>query len=176
MGTLNLSNGVSLSATGTTFGNSAASWSDAPHGTIIQYKYRNVANNPFYTSSSTAVDIDNFYVDITPRSATNLLVVSTNFTAANNVAGGYGRYQIVDSNVSGTPKWSTNTYMGSSHYYAPHSTQQWLEVVLKHTNVAGTTNPMRLQFQVRVSGGGGTLDLRWSGGDDRIVEVYEVAQ
>ena len=66
--------------------------------------------------------------------------------------------------------------MGSSHYYAPHSTQQWLEVVLKHTNVAGTTNPMRLQFQVRVSGGGGTLDLRWSGGDDRIVEVYEVAQ
>lgn len=36
MGTLNLSNGVSLSATGTAFGNSAASWSDAPIGTIIK--------------------------------------------------------------------------------------------------------------------------------------------
>ena len=39
MGTLNLSNGVSLSATGTAFGNSAASWSDAPAGTIIKVSY-----------------------------------------------------------------------------------------------------------------------------------------
>ena len=40
MGTLNLVNRVTLSATGTIFGNSAASWSDAPPGTIIQYFYR----------------------------------------------------------------------------------------------------------------------------------------
>ena len=49
------------------------------------------------------------------------------------------------------------------------------EVVLKHTNVAGTTNAMRLQFQVLIASGG-TLTLNWSGNDDRIVEVYEVAQ
>ena len=169
MGTLNLGGGVN-------FVGSSGNLVGAPPGTIIQYQYRKVANNVFNTSSSTAVDVDDFYVDITPRSATNLLVVSTNFTAANNAASGYCRYDIVDSNVSGTPKWSSNTFMGSSHYYAPHSTQQWLEVVLKHTNVAGTTNPMRLQFQVRVAGGGGTIDLRWSASDDRIVEVYEVAQ
>ena len=174
MGTLNLSNGVSLSATGTVFGNNADSWSDAPPGTIIQYKYRKVRNSVFSTSSTTEVDLGDFYVDITPKNANNLLVVSTNFTAGLNDADGYGRYSIADAKNSNT-KWSTNTYMGSSNYYAPHSPSQWLEAVLKHTNVAGTTNPMRLQFQVRI-GGGGTLSLQWSESDDRIVEVYEVAQ
>ena len=174
MGTLNLGTGVKLSSSGTAFGNSAASWSDAPPGTIIQYQYRKGTNTSFTTSSNTMTDLDTFYVDITPKNANNLLVVSTNFTAALNDADGYGRYQIVDANNSDT-KWSTNTYMGASHYYAPHSSQMWLEVVLKHTNVAGTTNAMRLQFQALVASGG-TLSLNWSASDDRIVEVYEVAQ
>ena len=174
MGTLNLGTGVKLSSSGTAFGNSAASWSDAPPGPIIQYQYRNVTNNSFTTSSTTEVDLSDFYVDITPRSATNLLVVSTNFTAGLNDPDGYARYSIVDANNSDT-KWNTNTYMGASNYYANHSPQQWLEVVLKHTNVAGTTNSMRLEFQVRI-GGGGTLDCQWSNSDHRTVEVYEVAQ
>ena len=145
-----------------------------PAGSVIQYQYRYGTNYTFTTSSTSMTDLDDFYVDITPRSATNLLVVSTNFTAALNDADGYARYRIVDSNNSDT-KWSSNTYMGASHYYAPHSTQQWLEVVLKNTNVAGTTNAMRLQFQVQINNGG-TLDLRWSSGDARVVEVYEIAQ
>ena len=174
MGTLNLSSGVALSANGTAFGNSAASWSDAPPGTIVQYKYRPVVNSIFTTASTSMIDLDDFYVDIEPKNANSLLVVSTNFTAALNDADGYARYRIVDANNSDT-KWNSNTYMGSSHYYAPHSTQQWLEVVLKHTNVAGTTNAMRLQFQLQINSGG-TLSLEWSAADDRIVEVYEVAQ
>ena len=174
MGTLNLGTGVKLSSSGTAFGNSAASWSDAPPGTIIQYKYRTVTNSAFTTSSTSPTDITDFYVDITPKNANNLLVVSTNFTAGLNDADGYGRYRIVDANNSDT-KWNTNTYMGSSNYYAAHSPSQWLEVVLKHTKVAGTTNAMRLQFQVVVASGG-TLNLSWSASDHRIVEVYEVAQ
>ena len=174
MGTLNLSNGVSLSATGTVFGNNAGSWSDAPPGTIIQYQYRKVTNNIFFTASTTEVDLSDFYVDITPKNANNLLVVSTNFTAGHSANSGYCRYQIVDANNSDT-KWSSNSFMGASHYYAPHSPSQWLEVVLKHTKVAGTTNAMRLHFQVVVANGG-TLTLNWSANDDRIVEVYEVAQ
>ena len=174
MGTLNLSSGVALSATGTAFGNSAASWSDAPPGTIIQYQYRKGTNTTFTTASTSMTDLDTFYVDITPKNANNLLVVSTNFTAALNDADGYARYQIVDANNSDT-KWSSNDFMGASHYYAPHSSQMWLEVVLKHTKVAGTTSAMRLQFQVQINSGG-TLSLNWSASDDRIVEVYEVAQ
>lgn len=174
MGTLNLGTGVQLSSSGTAFGNSAASWSDAPPGTIIQYQHRTVSNSSFSTSNNTPTDLTDFYVDITPKNANNLLVVSTNFTAGLNDADGYGRYRIVDSNNSDT-KWSSNTYMGSSNYYANHSPRQWLEVVLKHTNVAGTTNAMRLQFQVVVASGG-TLDLQWSESDDRIVEVFEVAR
>jgi len=174
MGTLNLGTGVKLSSSGTAFGNSAASWSDAPPGTIIQYQYRKGTNTTFTTSSTSMTDLNDFYVDITPKNANNLLVVSTNFTAGHSANSGYCRYQIVDANNSDT-KWSSNMFMGASHYYAPHSPSQWLEVVLKHTKVAGTTNAMRLQFQVVVANGG-TLTLNWSANDDRIVEVYEVAQ
>ena len=174
MGTLNLGTGVKLSSSGTAFGNSAASWSDAPPGTIIQYQYRKVTNSVFNTASTSMTDLSDFYVDITPRASGNLLVVSTNFTAGLNDNDGYARYRIVDANNSDT-KWSSNTYMGASHYYAPHNPRQWIEVVLKHTNLAGTTNAMRLQFQLQVNSGG-TLDLQWSESDDRIVEVYEVAQ
>ena len=167
MGTLNLGGGA-------TFVGSNGNLIDAPPGTIIQYKHRTVVNSTFSTSSTSPTDISNFYVDITPKNANNLLVVSTNFTAGLDDADGYGRYRIVDAKNSNT-KWNTNTYMGSSNYYAPHSPSQWLEVVLKHTNVAGTTNPMRLQFQVVVASGG-TLHLGWSASDHRTVEVYEVAQ
>ena len=145
-----------------------------PAGSMVQYQYRYGTNYNFSTTSSSMTDLTDFYVDIAPKSATSLLVVSTNFTAALNDADGYARYRIVDSN-NGDAQWSSNTYIGSSHYYAPHSTQQWLEVVLKNTNVAGTTNTMRLQFQVQINSGG-TLDLRWSSSDDRIIEVYEIAQ
>ena len=167
MGTLNLGGGAN-------FVGSNGNLIDAPPGTIIQYQYRKGTNTSFTTSSTSPTDLNDFYVDITPRSATNLLVVSTNFTAGLNDADGYGRYLIVDANNSDT-QWSSSTYMGASNYYANHSPSQWLEVVLKHTNVAGTTNAMRLQFQVQINNGG-TLDLQWSSSDDRIVEVYEVAQ
>ena len=166
MGTLNLG-GATLSAVG-------GNWTDAPPGTIIQYQYRKGTNTTFTTSSTSMTDLNDFYVDITPKNANNLLVVSTNFTAGHSANAGYCRYRIVDANNSDT-KWSTNTFMGSSHYYAPHSPSQWLEVVLKHTKVAGTTNAMRLHFQVLIANGG-TLTLNWSASDDRIVEVYEVAQ
>ena len=167
MGTLNLGGGAN-------FVGSNGNLIDAPPGTIIQYQYRKGTNTSFTTSSTSPTDLNDFYVDITPRNANNLLVVSTNFTAGLNDADGYGRYSIADAKNSNT-KWSTNTYMGSSNYYAPHSPSQWLEVVLKHTKVAGTTNAMRLHFQVVVANGG-TLTLNWSANDDRIVEVYEVAQ
>ena len=167
MGTLNLGGGA-------TFVGSNGNLIDAPPGTIIQYQYKKRTNTNFSTSSTSPTDLNDFYVDITPRNANNLLVVSTNLTAGLNDADGYGRYRIVDANNSNT-KWSSNTYIGASNYYAAHSPSEWVEVVLKHTNVAGTTNPMRLQFQVVVASGG-TLSLNWSASDDRIVEVYEVAQ
>ena len=167
MGTLNLGGGA-------TFVGSNGNLIDAPRGTIIQYQYKKGTNTNFTTSNTSPTDLNDFYVDITPRNANNLLVVSTNLTAGLNDADGYGRYRIVDANNSNT-KWSSNTYIGASNYYAAHSPSEWVEVVLKHTNVAGTTNPMRLQFQVVVASGG-TLSLNWSASDDRIVEVYEVAQ
>jgi len=169
MGTLNL-------GTGTQFVGGTNGLTNSPPGTVIQYQYRFGTNHDFTTADTSLTDLNDFYVDITPRSANNLLVVSTNFTAALNDADGYGRYRIVDAN-NGDAQWSNDTFLwvGASHYYAPHSTQQWLEVVLKHTAVAGTTNTLRLQFQVQINSGG-TLSLNWSADDARVVEVYEIAQ
>lgn len=141
-------------------------------GHVVQYKYRSPANNEgFSTTSSSMVDVTNYYVDITPKSASNLLV----FTAPiwhlpTGNSGGYSRWRVVDSNNSDAV-WNLTNFIGSAGYLGT----KWENVTLMHTNVAGTTNAMRLQVQVRVTGGG-TLDLVWSSNETKTVAVMEIAQ
>ena len=141
-------------------------------GHVVQVKYRNIINNNFSSTSSDFTDIDNWYVDITPKSSSNIIVVQTTITMNLNDQDGYGRMRIVDSNNSDT-KWSTNVRMGSAAYY--QSTSVWLDYPYFHINTAGTTNAMRLQFQAAVISGG-TLTNNWSNSDDRIVMAMEIAQ
>ena len=141
-------------------------------GHVVQVKYRNIINNNFSSTSSDFTDIDNWYVDITPKSSSNIIVVQTTITMNLNDQDGYGRMRIVDSNNSDT-KWSTNVRMGSAAYY--QSTSAWLDYPYFHINTAGTTNAMRLQFQAAVISGG-TLKNQWSNSDDRIVMAMEIAQ
>jgi len=141
-------------------------------GHVVQVKYRNVINNNFSSASSNYTDIDNWYVDITPKSSSNIIVVQTTITMKLNDQDGYGRLRIVDSNNSDT-KWNTNDRIGSAAYY--QTTTAWLDYPYFHINTAGTTNAMRLQFQVQVMSGG-TLTNQWSDSDDRIVMAMEIAQ
>jgi hypothetical protein len=99
MGTLNLSNGVSLSATGTAFGNSAASWSDAPPGTIIQCKS--------YVDDSavlvTGVSVSDTWTDtgmqitIEPRKSNSLLVIQSTIRWQSSESPSHLRMRIFDS-------------------------------------------------------------------------------
>ncbi len=141
-------------------------------GHVVQVKYRNVINNNFSSSSSDFTDIDNWYVDITPKSSSNIIVVQTTITMNLNDQDAYARIRIVDSNNSDT-KWNTNDRMGSAAYY--QSTSVWLDYPYFHINTAGTTNAMRLQFQAQVISGG-TLTNAWSNADDRMIMAMEIAQ
>ena len=141
-------------------------------GHVVQVQYRAVANNGFTTTSSSMTDITNWYVDITPKFSNSILVWQTTITLLLDNLAAYGRFRIVDSNNSDT-QWSSNSYMGSSSFYQP--TAGMIDYPFLHANTAGTTNSMRLQFQAQVNSGG-TLSNSWSGGDNRIVMVTEIAQ
>ena len=140
-------------------------------GHVIQYQYRSPTNTGFSTTSSTMVDFTDYYVDITPKSASNLLV----FTAPiwhrpSETSGAYSRWRVVDSNNSDAV-WNLTNFIGSAGYL----NTAWENMPLMHTNTAGTTNTMRLQVQCRVTGGG-TLTLNWSGNETKTLSVMEIAQ
>ena len=141
-------------------------------GHVVQVQYRAVANNGFSTTSASMVDVTNWYVDITPKFSNSILVWQTTITLLLDNLAAYGRFRIVDSNNSDT-QWSSNSYMGSSSFYQP--TAGMIDYPFLHANTAGTTNSMRLQFQAQVNSGG-TLSNSWSGGDNRIIMVTEIAQ
>ena len=141
-------------------------------GHVVQVQYRAVANNGFSTTSASMVDVTNWYVDITPKFSNSILVWQTTITLLLDNLAAYGRFRIVDSNNSDT-QWSSNSYMGSSSFYQP--TAGMIDYQFLHANTAGTTNSMRLQFQAQVNSGG-TLSNSWSGGDNRIIMVTEIAQ
>ena len=140
-------------------------------GHVVQYQYRSPGNTGFSTSSSTMVDMTNYYVDITPKSASNLLVfTSTIWHIPTATSGAYSRFRIVDSNNSDAV-WNLTNFIGSAGYLGTN----WQNMPIIHTNTAGTTNAMRLQIQCRVTGGG-TLDIGWSGNETKTVAVMEIAQ
>lgn len=140
-------------------------------GNVVQYKYRSPTNTGFNTTSSTMVDLTDYYVDITPKSASNLLVfTSTIWHIPTGTSGAYSRFRIVDSNNSDAV-WNLTNFIGSGGYLGT----KWENMPIMHTNTAGTTNAMRLQVQCRVTGGG-TLDISWSGNETKTVAVMEIAQ
>lgn len=168
---LNTASGTSIAlASGKTLDASAGTLTPSA-GQIVQYQNRNSITNGFTTSSSTFVDLTDYYVDITPTSATNLLRFhATIWHLPTGTSSAYSRYQIVDSNNSDT-KWNELNFVGSAGYL--HT--GWENLTICHTRTAGTTNTMRLQIQVRVTGGG-TMNMNWSSNERRGIEVMEIAQ
>ena len=139
---------------------------------MIQYEHRLPNNTGFSTTSSTMVDITNFYVDITPKYSNSLLIFEVTLDSKSDTAVAYARYRLVDSNNSDT-QMHPSGYIGQSNYYA--GTSEWLTTSLRSTFVSGTTSTMRLQLQMQLNSGG-TFEMSWSGSDERVVQVTEIAQ
>jgi len=168
---LNTASGTSIAlASGKTLDTSGGTLKPST-GQIVQYQHRNVLTDGFSTASSSFVDVTDYYVDITPTSSSNLLAFhATIWHQPSGTSNAYSRWQVVDSNNSDT-RWHTLNFIGS----AGHLGTSWQNLVLSHTRTATTTSTMRLQIQVRVTGGG-TCQMNWSTNENRILEVYEIAQ
>ena len=110
MGTLNLSNGVSLSGSGTKFSNGATSYGDLPAGSVLQTVY---ASTTTEESNSNSSYITWFGCTWTPISSTSHKIITVNairlivgegleanfrITDGTNVT---HRYRIYNDNVSG---------------------------------------------------------------------------
>lgn len=150
----------------------AASGKLLPVGHVVDYQRRNfVVNNIGSTTSGSMVNVTGVYVDITPKSSTNLLVFKTDIMTRVGTSGNYCRFDIYDTNASSI--WNTGLYAQSSNYYA--NTLEFESLHISHANTAGTTSTMRLQLRSLVTGGA-TLFLDWSSSDQRTVEVWEIAQ
>ena len=165
MGTLNLSSGVALSATGTAFGNSAASWSDAPPGTIIQTVSATTTTE--LSTSSTSYQTW-FGVTWTPRQ-TNSHKIITVFSIRNRLSANVEiNYRIYDG-TNNTDRWRMYNASASVFFLAPTMSWHWTQ---SHT--AGV--PVTFSAQAR-DGGGGTGSVIWgdNGGTSTIV-VQEIAQ
>ena len=139
---------------------------------MIQYEHRFANNTGFNTTSASMTDITNFYVDITPKYANSLLVFECTLDSKGDTGNNYARYRVVDSNNSDTVM-NTNTYIGQSNYYA--GTSEWLTTSLRSVFVSGTTSTMRLQLQMQLNNGG-LFEMNWSGSDQRVLQVTEIAQ
>ena len=140
-------------------------------GHVLQVQYNSVGNTGFSTTSSTDVAVTGFNVNITPKFSNSLIVFSTEIHGRPSAdANAYIRFSIVDS-LNNNTQWNSGTFAASEGYLQTG----WITTPINHTNVAGTTNAMRLQLMVRVTGGG-TYDISWSGGDIRTVQAMEIAQ
>ena len=139
---------------------------------MIQYEHRLPNNTGFSSTANSMTDITNFYVDITPKYATSLLLFECTLDSKCTTNNAYGRFRVVDSNNSDTVV-HTNTYVGQSGYWA--GTSEFTTTSIRTTFVAGTTSTMRLQVQVQLNNGG-TFEMGWSGSDQRVVQVTEIAQ
>ena len=136
---------------------------------VIQSQSRANVNTTWSTTSSSMVDVDGFYVDITPKFTDSILVWECTLTANINDNDGYARFRVVDSNNSDA-KFNSNTYCGTMCYLA--GTDEWIEAPIRARNTPGTTSAMRLQLQVQVNSGG-TFSMNWSGSDHRVIQVTE---
>ena len=119
MGILNLSGDVALSGNGTAFGNSAASWSDAPPGTIIQTVFGTTsAEVQSTTTSYAAIGLN---ATITPnRSDSKILILASIqlriFTDTNDNGASIG----IRKTISGT---QTNILTRSQGYEVGYTTR-----------------------------------------------------
>mgnify|MGYP001162220120 FL=1 len=90
MGTLNLGS-VSLSANGTAFSNSAATWSDAPAGTVIQVVAEH--GNTAFSAQTTSYVQTPVTCTITPRVSTSNILVRQCVSSWEG-SGAYGYRQV----------------------------------------------------------------------------------
>ena len=167
MGTLNLgTGGVALSASGTEYSNSAATWSDAPPGTIIQMVHSTTTSEQTTTSSSYQ---DFMSCSITPRSS-------------------YSYYHIyvfpirteIRTTIEGNVRVSDGTNTTERYRYQTDSTNGYYTLApiswfWPQTQTAGTSVTFTVQCRDGSGSSSDSITMGDNGSTSRIV-IYEIDQ
>jgi len=148
------------------------SWNSSTHGTwygaggdaSANYDY---AGNPYASFTGTCrYPCMNF----TAMYASSIIVVEYDWSFKNDSSAGYIRGRTFD--LYGNTRKSPNAHCMGGGYYA--GTSEWTEIHFKDAFLAGTTNEMKLEIQVYLASAGTTY-FGWSGSDNRVMSVKEVA-
>jgi len=165
MGTLNLSSGVALSASGTAFGNSAASWSDAPPGTIIQTVNATTSTELSTSSSDYQTWISKEW---TPRSSTSHKIITV-FAIRLIVAPSMEANIRINDGTTETDRWRLYNDTSGNFWYNPVLSWYWPQ-----THTAGT--PITFNAQCR-DGNGQSTNVTWGdNGSTSTMVIQEIAQ
>ena len=166
MGTLNLSSGVALSANGTAFGNSAASWSDAPPGTVIQ-TVNATTTTELQTSSSSYQTW--FSKEWTPRSSTSHKIITV-FAIRLVVGTGMESNIRINDGSTETDRWRLyNDNVSGNFWYNPVLSWYWPQ-----THTAGQA--VTFNAQVR-DGNSQSTNVTWGdNGSTSTMVIQEIAQ
>ena len=149
---------------GNSWNGSSQAWHDAGGDPNVIYDY---SANPH---ASFAGQCRYPCVCITPMYASSIITVTYTFSFRNDASTGYIRGRTLDL-ISNTRK-SPNAHAMGGGYYA--DTNEWSEIYFKDAFLAGTTNEMKLLIQVYLASSGTTY-FGWSGSDNRVMSVREIA-
>ena len=167
MGTLNLSNGVSLSGSGSEFSNGATSYGDLPAGSVLQTVYASTTTEEANSNSSY---ITWFGCTWTPKSSTSHKIITVN--AIRLIVGAAdmeANFRISDgSNV--TPRYRIyNDDVSGNLWLNPCLTWYW-----EQTHTAGQSVTFNAQCRDGSNSGGNVI---WGdNGATSMMIIQEIAQ
>ena len=167
MGTLNLSNGVSLSGSGSEFSNGATSYGDLPAGSVLQTVYASTTTEEANSNSSY---ITWFGCTWTPKSSTSHKIITVN--AIRLIVGAADReanFRISDgSNV--TPRYRIyNDDVSGNLWLNPCLTWYW-----EQTHTAGQS--VTLNAQCRDGSNSGSNVIWGDNGATSMMIIQEIAR
>ena len=167
MGTLNLSNGVSLSGSGSEFSNGATSYGDLPAGSVLQTVYASTTTEEANSNSSY---ITWFGCTWTPKSSTSHKIITVN--AIRLIVGAAdmeANFRISDgSNV--TPRYRIyNDDVSGNLWLNPCLTWYW-----EQTHTAGQA--VTFSAQCRDGAGSGSNVIWGDNGATSMMIIQEIAQ
>ena len=178
MGTLNLGS-VSLSSSGTTFANSAASVTDAPAGSVVQSATTTASGA--VTSSSDGPNASGLIVTMTPRlSGSKFLTILSGVSAHSNKTSSdnHGTIYYMYVSVDGGSYANVAANMTGSHHING-DLGAWVDIPLTITYLASPsyTAGQTVAFQPyysRNSGGSGTQYFHHNGHSNAANQVYNL--
>jgi len=145
-----------------------------PSGSVVQVAQNVVLANGFSTASTSEVDVTNYFVDITPKFSDSIILFETVINGQVDVTNPYARFRVVDSNNSDTVIHA-RSYVAQYGYVNDIGTTAFNEIPIRAVDTnCGTTSTMRLQLQVKSTGGSMTFSMNWSSLEDRIITATEI--